>query len=158
MKKLGLLVIAFVMAVTFAACGTKGAAPVSFEANGVAVTAEVPKTGWYSEQRTNTVYYYNVATKDEVDSGSPRVQVVIENKAESFDRYKDSFENLDDLGTKTIGGIEMTGRAYKYVGMDWNEYFGTLDSTKAVSVKCSKVDMSSDEVMGILNSIKLEKK
>ena len=31
--------------------------------------------------------------------------------------YYDSFENVEELATRTIGGVEMAGRTYKNVGM-----------------------------------------
>lgn len=45
---------------------------------------------------------------------------------ETIDRYKDKFENMQENAPRTVGEIELSGRTYKYVGMEWTEYYGEL--------------------------------
>lgn len=72
----------------------------------------------------------------------------------AFDLHYDDFENLQTIKNRTIGGIDMAGRSYKNVGMDWIEYIGLVDNSHAVSVKISKLDISSGEGSAVIDSIK----
>lgn len=125
-----------------------------FDGGIVKVSADVPKGKWYCEENGSKAYFYNVPDKDSQNSGSPRIETEVDKTVEGFDFYKDNFENLEEIGSRTIGGIEMSGRRYKYVGMDWTEYVGKLDDNFAISVKISDVDISDGtEGDGILNSM-----
>ena len=68
--------------------------------------------------------------------------------------YYDSFENVEELATRTIGGVEMAGRTYKNVGMWWTEYYGEMPTGGWLAIKISGVDIDPDtEGDTVLNSI-----
>ena len=63
-------------------------------------------------------------------------------------------ENLQEIESRTIGGIEMKGRTYTYIGMDWIEYYGQLNDSIWISVRMSGVDFSEGtETEAIVNSL-----
>ncbi|MGT2803301.1 hypothetical protein [Streptococcus henryi] len=105
------------------------------------VSADTSTGTWYCESGS-TAYFYNVADKSESHSAAPRIQVEVKQTLEKFDFYIDKFENLQNIEGRTIGGIEMTGRTYKNVGMEWTEYLGQFDEGFAISVKISRVDIA----------------
>ena len=127
---------------------------VGFGPTKVPVTATLPESGWCAEARSSTVYFYNVPDPSKAYSDTPRVSCEFEDSVDHINFYLDSFENLQELEPRTIGGIEMPGRSYKNVGMDWVEFYGEIAEGVWVSVKLSGVDYSAGtEADAILNSI-----
>ena len=121
----------------------------------VDVSFVVPEGGWcYEEYSTMTAYIYNVPAPDDAYSNSPRIQFEVKRNLEKFDFYLADFENLKKIGGRVIGGVEMTGRTYKSVGMEWTEYLGTLPNGLAIGVKISGVDIGAGSEGGaILDSV-----
>ena len=75
---------------------------------------------------------------------------------DKIDFYKDQFENLKEIDSRTIGGIEMQGRTYKTVGMEWIEYYGELPSGIWVTCKISRTSIEpGSEGSAILDSVKI---
>ena len=74
-----------------------------------------------------------------------------------FDFYKDKFENFKEIGTREIGGIEMTGRTYKNIGYEWTEYVGQIRDGAALSIGAVKVDLDEGTFGDrILDSIEIK--
>lgn len=109
----------------------------------VPVTAVLPAGGWCAEARSSTVYFYNVPDVSKAYSDSPRISFEFKESLDKINFYLDTFENLQELDARTIGGIEMPGRSYKNVGMDWIEYYGEIAEGAWVSVRISGVDISA---------------
>lgn len=176
MKKLLALLLVASLLVCLSACGNKAEEPAEPQAEAteavpeapsgevtfsldvfdsdstVEVTATLPESGWVAD--TNYAHIYNVPSLDDAYSDTPRVQIEVKKDTAGFDTYKDKFENLAELPPRTISGIEMTGRSYKDVGMDWNEYIGVLSDTAAVSIKTSGVDIGEGtEASAIIDSM-----
>jgi len=118
-------------------------------------TFTLPDSGWVLEvYGDSTIYLYNVPTPDDAYSNSPRIQFELKENLEKIDFYKDQFENLKEIEPRTIGGIQLKGRTYKNVGMDWIEYYGELPNGVWVTVKISDVDISAGtEGSAILDSV-----
>jgi hypothetical protein len=130
---------------------------VSHEIEGITVSAVLPDVGWCSEKYSGfdvTLYFHNVPSLADTSSNTPRISVQVKSKVEDFDRTKDKFENLQTIANRTIGGIDMTGRTYKHVGMEWIEYIGKINDTRFVSIRISKIDISGGEGSAVLDSIK----
>ncbi len=128
--------------------------PISYEVEGVTITATLPAAGWsHMPYSSDYLYIYNVPDASKAYSNDPRISVRIADNAERFDFYLDDFEDLKKLGNRTIGGVDMTGRTYKDVGMDWTEYIGKIDDEHYVSIKISKIDVSGGEGSAVLDSI-----
>ena len=120
----------------------------------VPVTATLPESGWCTKSYSSTVYFYNVPSIDKAYSSSPRISCEFYESLDKINFYLDKFENLEELDARTIGGIEMQGRSYKYVGMEWIEYYGEVAEGAWVSVMISDVDISEGtEGSSILSSI-----
>ena len=126
---------------------------VSQERNGITVTATIPSQTWVSEDGPFGFNLYSLHTFDSVYSGSPRISINIEPDIEKFDLHIEHFENIESIENRIIGGIDMIGRTYTNVGMDWIEYRGMVDADHAVSVNSSKIDISSGEGNDVMNSI-----
>ena len=76
---------------------------------------------------------------------------------ETIDRYKDKFENLQEIAPRTVGEIELSGRTYKYVGMEWTEYYGELPGGGWLSLLISEVSIEpGSEGDAVLNSVMIE--
>lgn len=121
------------------------------------VTLTVPDSGWYYKKSTGDVRVYNVPSEDDAYSNSPVIIIKCKETLEKINFYIDDFENLQDIANRTIGGVEMKGRTYKNVGMDWTEYYAEHPNGAWVSISISKIDLSDgSEGSAILDSISLE--
>jgi len=138
---------------------------ISDTLEGITVSAEYPKQLWCAETIPGlSMRIYNVPTIKDVGSDSPQIGIRIEKGSnfDYFDFYKKDFKDLKNLPNKTIGGIDMKGRTYKNVGMEWSEYLGKIDEDHVVSIKISInedsfVDIENGEGKEIIDSIKFEK-
>ncbi len=125
--------------------------------SGAKVYAMLPQGSWIGDNTSTKAWLYNVPTLKDAYSNSPRIMVEINSELAYFDLHKAEFENLQNISNRTIGGIDMVGRSYKFVGMDWIEYTGVIDEKNSVSVRVSKVDVSSGEGSAVLDSLKFTK-
>ncbi len=133
-----------------------GGSPIEaqFEMAGVMISATLPGQGWCPQDTPFGYNLYQVKSCDDIYSNSPRISINIKPDLKDFDLHLEDFENLQTLQNRTIGGIDMTGRTYENIGMNWIEYLGMLNGAHAVSVKTSKLDIGSEEVSAVLDSIK----
>ncbi len=123
---------------------------VGFSGPKVNITASIPTKNWYLQKK----YIYCAPNAERADYSSSYFKIECEESLEKIDFYKDSFENLEKLEPRTIGGIEMQGRSYKNVGMDWIEYYGEIAEGVWVSIKLTGVDLSAGtETEAILMSL-----
>ena len=119
----------------------------------VPVTVTLPSGNWCTKEGS-TAYIYNVPDESKAYSDTPRIQFEFKESEDKINFYLDSFENLQALEGRTIGGVETVGRSYKYVGMDWVEFYGQISDGCWVAVKLSGVDYSAGtEADAILNSV-----
>ncbi len=126
---------------------------VGFSGPTVAVTASVPTENWFAAVQSSSIRYNNAPSEKAANSNSPGIRVELKESLEKIDFYKDSFENLTELGTRTIGGVEMQARSYRYIGMDWVEYYGQIADGVWASVKTTGLDAyPGSEAEAILNS------
>ena len=117
----------------------------------------VPDNGWCTKLYSGKLWVYNVPTLDDAYSNSPRIQFETKEAVADFDFYIDDFENLKVIESRIIGGIEMAGRTYGQVGMEWIEYVGQLPNGVAISIKISRTDIGpSSDGSAILDSVSFE--
>ncbi len=116
---------------------------VGFSGPKVDVTAQVPVKNWYPNARSSTLYIYCNPRAEKADYSQSYIKIECKESLEKIDFYKDKFENLSELAPRTIGGIEMQGRSYRDVGMDWIEYYGEIAEGVWVSIKLTGVDFSA---------------
>lgn len=131
-----------------------GPIKAEFELNGVIISSTLPAQGWCPENTPFGYNLYQVESCDNVYSNSPRISININPDIKAFDLHYNDFENLQTIKNRKFGSIDMAGRSYQYVGMDWIEYIGMVDNSHAVSVKISKIDVSSGEGSAVMDSIK----
>ena len=114
----------------------------------------LPEAMWVVENKNGTLYLYNTESLDVAHSASPRIQFETKDSQESLDFYIDQFENLQDIDSRVIGGVEMSGRTYVQHNMEWIEYYAQLPNADWMSLKISRVDMTAGgEADTILNSV-----
>ena len=124
----------------------------------IEVNADTSKGTWYVDATTFTVYFYNVASKDDAYSSSPRIQVSLANQ-ESYDYYADMQENVVDIENKTIGGVDLQGKTYSYVGMEWTEYYGKISGDEYIRIQISDVDIADGtDGANVLDTMTIEVK
>lgn len=118
------------------------------------VTVTLPDAMWIPDAPDSTLYLYNVEKLEDAYSNSPRIQFVVKQSLEKINFYLDTFENLKELDSRVIGGIEMKGRSYKTVGMEWIEYFAELPNGVWISVQTSRTSIEpGSEGSAILDSV-----
>ena len=118
------------------------------------VNFTLPESMWVAKAPNDTLYIYNVESLDKAYSNSPRIQFVMKQSLEKINFYLDTFENLQELESRVIGGIEMQGRSYKALGMEWIEYYAELPNGVWVSVQISRTSVEpGSEGSAILDSV-----
>lgn len=121
------------------------------------VNFTLPESMWVPKVSSETLYIYNVESLDDAYSNSPRIQFVVKQSLEKINFYLDTFENLQELESRVIGGIEMKGRSYKAVGMEWIEYYAELPNGVWMSVQISRTSIEpGSEGSAILDSVTFE--
>lgn len=115
-----------------------------------------PDTGWY-KPATNSFGDFKLFPTDDpsnIFSGDPRILFELQRDLDRINYYYDSFENVEELAPRTIGGVELAGRTYKNVGMWWTEYYGEMPTGGWLSIRISGVDIDpGTEGDTVLNSI-----
>lgn len=119
------------------------------------VKAAIPSSGWEAvRDRDTTVIIYN---RYDDDRNAPRIVIDVESTEERINFYESSFENLKEIGSRTISGIPMKGRTYREIGVDWTEWYGELESSVWVSIKVGKLDVSEGSMAdAIINTIEVK--
>jgi len=115
-----------------------------------------PDQGWYKPAENSFGDFKLFPTDDpsHIFSGDPRMLFELKSGLDKIDYYYDSFENVEELAPRTIGGVELQGRTYKYVGMLWTEYYGEMSTGGWLSIRISGVDIDpGTEGDTILNSV-----
>lgn len=127
-----------------------GAAPES------KVTVTVPGSGWIPKS-VGKLFIYNALSKDDIGSNTPVIEVDGQESMEQVNYYKSNFKNLQDIAPRTIGGIAMQGRTYKFYGMDWTEYYGQGPSGAFMTIRISGISIDEGtEGAGILDSMEIK--
>lgn len=115
-----------------------------------------PDQGWYKSASTSFGDLKLFPTDDpsHIFSGDPRMLFELEASLDKINYYYDDFENVEELAPRTIGGVELQGRTYKYVGMLWTEYFGEMPTGGWLSIRISGVDIDpGSEGDAVLSSV-----
>ena len=102
-----------------------------------------PDTGWY-KPATNSFGDIKLFPTDDpsnIFSGDPRILFELQRDLDKINYYYDSFENVEELAPRTIGGVELAGRTYKNVGMWWTEYYGEMPTGGWLAIRISGVDI-----------------
>ena len=115
-----------------------------------------PDTGWY-KPATNSFGDFKLFPTDDpsnIFSGDPRILFELQRDLDRINYYYDSFENVEELTPRTIGGVELAGRTYKNVGMWWTEYYGEMPTGGWLSIRISGVDIEpGTEGDAVLSSV-----
>lgn len=115
-----------------------------------------PDQGWYKSASTSFGDLKLFPTDDpsHIFSGDPRMLFELKASLDKINYYYDDFENVEELAPCTIGGVELQGRTYKYVGMLWTEYFSEMPTGGWLSIRISGVDIDpGSEGDAVLSSV-----
>ena len=115
-----------------------------------------PDQGWYKPAQNSFGDFKLYPTDDpsHIFSNDPRIYFELKASLDKINYYYDSFENLEELAPRTFGGVELQGRTYKYVGMQWTEYFGEMPTGGWLSIRISGVDIDpGSEGDAVLSSV-----
>lgn len=130
------------------------AAKIGFSGPSVNITAQVPTVNWYAIERSGKARYACSAREADASYGHTYIEVEVKESEEKINFYQDSFENYVEIDPRTIGGIEMVGRTYKNIGMDWIEYYGELQEGVWISVKLTNLKLTpGTEAAAIVESL-----
>ena len=115
-----------------------------------------PEKDWY-KRATNSFGDFKLYLTDDpshIFSNNPIILFELKSGLDKINYYYDSFENVEELTPRTIGGVELAGRTYKNVGMWWTEYYGEMPTGGWLSIRISGVDIDpGTEGDTILNSV-----
>ena len=115
-----------------------------------------PDQGWYKSvsPRFADIKLFPTDDPSHIFSSDPRITFELQSGLDKIDYYYDDFENVEELAPRTIGGVEMAGRTYKYVGMWWTEYYGEMPTGGWLAIKISGVDIDpGSEGDAVLSSV-----
>ena len=115
-----------------------------------------PDQGWYKRAKNSFGDFKLYLTDDpsHIFSNNPIILFELQSGLDKIDYYYDSFENVEELAPRTIGGVELAGRTYKKVGMWWTEYYGEMPTGGWLAIKISGVDIDpGTEGDTVLNSV-----
>jgi len=115
-----------------------------------------PDQGWYKSASTSfgDLKLFPTDDSSHIFSGDPRMLFELKASLDKINYYYDDFENVEELAPCTIGGVELQGRTYKYVGMLWTEYFGEMPTGGWLSIRISGVDIDpGSEGDAVLSSV-----
>lgn len=120
----------------------------------VTVNAAIPVRGWSTRKwGDNEIQFRNERGNE---SSWPYVAVTVYDTPTMFDFYADSFENVQEIPSRTIAGISMSGRTYRYMNRDWTEYSVVLTDNVCVRVAYwGLFDNQGTETDELLNSLSL---
>lgn len=118
------------------------------------INFELPDAMWCPLNKNGVLYLYNTETLDVAHSASPRIQFEAKENLDAINYYLENFTELEELDPVVIGGVEMSARYYKDVGMYWTEYYGELSNGAWMTIKISKVEVGpGTEAEAILNTV-----
>ena len=95
--------------------------------------------GWNYKDVSGEARFYNHPTETSFNYGGG-VAIVMELELAKFTDKLASYDNVQDIGQRTIGGIVMDGHTYDNIGYSWTEYIGTLQNGQAVAVQAVDID------------------
>ena len=143
---------------------------VTHALDGLTVTLELPEKGWCTERNVAvwavpTLFLYNVPSLRKKGFYAPTIEFMTHDSTAEFDLvFDDGFKKRIAIENRNIGGIDMTGRRWvtNLEGMDFTpkteientEYIGVYGENKGIHVQLSDLDIESDEVKAIIDSIK----
>jgi len=151
-KKLGVLLMVTCLSVAFVACG--GPKVNTYEHKGVDITYEYPSE-WSSTEDGYGVTVYDTKDKSEQHVNSS-IKIQVENDIKWFETGKASRTDVKDLGSKTIGGVEMAGTSYKAYGLNTTQYIGALDDNHIICVQINTIDPASEGAQQVFDSLNFE--
>ncbi len=128
-----------------------------YEKGSVDVSFTLPASGWKIDHNKRQLFLYNVKDPSHLFSNDPRISFELKESLDQLNYYKDNFENLKEISPRTVGGIELQGRTYKNVGMEWTEYYGELPNGYWLTIQISKTSIEpGSEGDAVLNSVTLK--
>lgn len=120
------------------------------------VSFSLPEGAWDLEESvfSHNFSIYNWHDADESPWGTPFIWVMLHDNEEKLNFYVNDYENLTETEGGTIGGIDMHGRIYDYVGYEqMQEYYGVLPNGVGISIRFVKVpDSLRPECYAILDT------
>ncbi|MDO4622797.1 MAG: hypothetical protein Q4B22_07570 [Eubacteriales bacterium] len=130
-----------------------GRKEVTVAQDSVTFTMQAPEDWFYYSDPFGDYLVWSY-TEELAEKGSCKIGFESGETQEDIDKKLDRYENLVELEGRTIGGCELSGRTYEYVGYPTIEYYGQTAEGKYVSIKIFKMSLLAggpqDE---ILNSI-----
>lgn len=105
----------------------------------------LPEGEWDLEPY-NFPYNFNICNWYDGETrpyGTPFMWILFHDNEEKLNFYVADYQNLTETEGRTIGGVEMKGRIYDYVGYEqMQEYYGVLPNGVGVSIRFVKVPES----------------
>ncbi|GEM_PF-5040238 len=120
------------------------------------VSFEIPEGAWCVKENGSSFKIINNPTPDDAPYNTPYIKIEIKKSLDKINSYQDSYENLTELELRTIGGIEMIGRAFTDLGIDWVQYYAELPNGGWISIDiayATEVPAAGSACSNILDSI-----
>ena len=104
------------------------------------VIVQMPEQ-WNYKDVSGSARFYHHPTEASFNYGGG-VELDMETELAKFTDKLDTYEDVQEIGQRTIGGVTMDGYTYKSIGYEWIEYTGVLPDGMAVAVRV--IDMDSE--------------
>lgn len=119
------------------------------------VSFKFPEGSWCAEKGIRSDFkIINNPTPDNTPFRTPYIKVELYDTLERVNYYQDNFENLTEIAPRTVGGIEMAGRTFKNVGIEWIQYYGELPTGGWITINLAYTnDADGSQCSEILDSM-----
>jgi len=123
--------------------------------NGVTFSMKMPKGRWYPAENAFGSYLFAAADEAGTSSATTRFQFSAGTSEEVF-KNEQYFENIADAEGRTIAGIAMKGRSFKYNGYKVIEYSGEVNGNTVAIRLYDMTPFANSEFEAILDSITIK--
>ena len=108
----------------------------------ITVAAEVPETGWYAVNGSADLRFYSAPSEDKAKSSYSYILIEFCPSEEKLSENTETYENVQKITSRRIGGYRLKGMRYQYAGMEWTEYYGKLTKDVWISIRMTGVDQT----------------
>lgn len=123
----------------------------------IEVRADVPETGWYPVKGSFDLHYYSAPSEDKAKNSASYILIEFFESEEKLTEKADTYENVQTLAARKIGGVKMKGMQYQRYGMEWTEFYGRLGDGVWISIKLTGVDLTKGtQTDALLKSLKFK--
>lgn len=127
-----------------------------FETCPTMVEFETPEQNWYVEDTYDyQIEIIQAGSREDRNWDTPYMLVELEESLEDINFYLEEYENVQEVDSRIIDGVEMQARTFEFGGNEWVEYYGEVSTGAWVRIRLSNLEAEDgSECAEILESMK----